>query len=294
MRDPAHALADRELQELEKRIKAIYRRGNKEIQQKANKYFKRFSALDKQKKALVDAGEMTEDAYKKWKRGQVMTGKHWEALKRQTAEIMHNANLLARGYANKRLAYVYAVNYNQVATGLNRQVRGIVFDLLNEQTVKNLSTKDKTLLPYKTVNEQKDVRWNTQKVNSEILQGILQGESVDDLADRLKKVTEMNEASSVRNARTAVTSAENQGRMDMIHEAEDHGIRMKKVWLSVHDNRTRDAHLALSGMEADPDEPFEIWGMQIMYPGDPDADPSMVYNCRCTMTYRVVGFHNVG
>ena len=63
MRDPAHDLADKELEELEKRIRAIYTRASKEVQQKASKYFKRFSALDKQKKALVDAGEMTEDAY---------------------------------------------------------------------------------------------------------------------------------------------------------------------------------------------------------------------------------------
>ena len=292
MRDPAHALADKELEELEKRIRAIYNRANKEVQKKASKYFKRFSALDKQKKALVDAGEMTEDAYKKWKTGKVMTGKHWETLKKQTAQTLHEANVVAREYANRSLPKIYAANYNQIALGLNRQVKGISFELVNQQTVRNLAIKDKTLLPYKTVNEKKDVRWNTQKVNSEILQGILQGESVDDLAERLENVTEMNESSSVRNARTAVTSAENKGRMDMIHEAEDHGVRTKKVWLSVHDKRTREAHLALSGMEADPDEPFEIWGMKIMYPGDPDAEPEMVYNCRCTLTYRVVGFYS--
>ena len=291
MRDPAHALADKELEEIEKRIEEIYKRANKEVEAKASKYFKRFSDLDKKKRALVESGDMTEEAYKKWKQGKIMTGKHWETLKKQTAESMHKANVIATDYANGRLPGVYASNYNQVAAGLNRQVRGINFELVNQQTVRNLATKDKTLLPYKTVNGVKDVRWNTKKVNSEILQGILQGESVDDLSKRLRKVTEMNRASSVRNARTAVTSAENKGRMDMIHDAEDAGVRTKKVWLSVHDGRTRDTHLALSGMEADPDEPFEIWGMQIMYPGDPDAEPEMVYNCRCTMTYRVVGFY---
>ena len=131
-------------------------------------------------------------------------------------------------------------------------------------------------------------------MNGEILQGILQGDSVADLSKRLRKVTAMNEASAVRNARTSVTSAENKGRIDMLHDAEDAGVRTKKVWLSVHDERTRDAHLALSGVEADPDEPFEIFGMKIMYPGDPDAEPEMVYNCRCTLTYKVIGFWRTG
>ena len=295
MPDRAHILADKELEEIEKRIEEIYKRANKEIEEKARKYFKRFEAMDKQKRALVESGEMTEEAYRRWKQGKIMTGKHWETLKRQTAERMNQANNMAAEYANKRLPSVYASNYNQIASGINDQVRGrINFELVNENTVRNLATKDKTLLPYKKVNGVKDVRWNTQKVNGEILQGILQGDSVADLSKRLRKVTEMNQASSVRNARTSVTSAENKGRIDMLHDAEDAGVRTKKVWLSVHDKRTRDAHLALSGVEADPDEPFEVFGMKIQFPGDPNAEPEMVYNCRCTMTYKVVGFWRTG
>lgn len=290
MRDPAHALADKELEDIEKRIEEIYRRASHEVEARAEKYFKRFDEMDKKKRALVDAGKLTEEEYLKWKKGKLMTGKHWTTLKNQTAESMLNANTIATDYVNGRLPSVYAANYNQVASGINGQVHGVNFELVNQQTVRNLATKDKTLLPYKKVNGLKDVRWNTQKVNAEILQGIIQGDSVDKLSKRLEKVTEMNRASAVRNARTSVTSAENKGRLDMIHDAEDAGVKTKKVWLSVHDKRTRDAHLALSGVEADPDEPFEVFGMKIMYPGDPDAEPEMVYNCRCTMTYRVVGF----
>ena len=195
MRDPAHALADKELEEIEKRIEEIYKRANAEVEKKAAQYFKRFEALDKQKRALVESGKMTEEAYRKWKQGKIMTGKHWETLKKQTAESMHKANVIAADYANGRLPEVYAENYNQIAAGINKQIREVNFELVNQQTVRNLATQDKTLLPYKTVNGVKDVRWNTQKVNSEILQGILQGDSVADLSKRLRKVTAMNEAS---------------------------------------------------------------------------------------------------
>lgn len=289
MRDPAHALADKELEEIEKRIEEIYKRANKEVEAKASKYFKRFSDLDKKKRALVESGDMTEEAYKKWKQGKIMTGKHWETLKKQTAESMHKANVIAMDYANGRLSTVYASNYNQVAAGINRQVRGISFELVDQQTVRNLAIKNNTLLPYKTVNGVKDVRWNTQKINSEILQGILQGDSVDSLSKRLRKVTEMNRASSVRNARTAVTSAENKGRMDMLYNAEDNGIITKKGWLSTHDKRTRDSHAKIDGQFVDLDEEFDN-GLQ--YPGDPDGDPEEVYNCRCTLVYEVVHVKN--
>ena len=289
MPDRAHILADKELEEIEKRIEEIYRRANKEIDKKAATYFKRFEAMDKQKRALVEAGEMTEKAYRKWKQGKIMTGKHWQTLKKQTAESMHRANVIAADYANGRLPSVYASNYNQVAAGINRQVRGISFELVDQQTVRNLAIKNNTLLPYKTVNGVKDVRWNTQKVNSEILQGILQGDSVADLSKRLRKVTEMNRASSVRNARTAVTSAENKGRMDMLYNAEDNGIITKKGWLSTHDKRTRDSHAKIDGQFVDLDEEFDN-GLQ--YPGDPDGDPEEVYNCRCTLVYEVVHVKN--
>lgn len=291
MRDLAHALADKELEEIEKRIEKIYRRANTEVEKKAAAYFKRFDALDKQKRALVESGEMTEKAYKKWKQGKIMTGKHWKALKDQTAEAMNKANVTAIEYVNGRVPSVYAVNRNSVALALNKQIKGISFELVDAHTVKNLATKDKTLLPYKVVNGKRDVRWNTQKVNSEILQGILQGDSIPNLSKRLRHVTEMNRASSVRNARTAITSAENKGRIDMLHDAEEMGVQTKKIWIATGDNRTREAHADLDGKEAWVDEPFENEFGQIMFPGDPDANPANVYNCRCTLGYHVVGFH---
>jgi hypothetical protein len=56
------------------------------------------------------------------------------------------------------------------------------------------------------------------------------------------------------------------------------------------DARTREAHRLLDGQEQEIDDPFESELGEIMFPGDPDADPANVYNCRCSLTYKVVGF----
>ena len=169
-------------------------------------------------------------------------------------------------------------------------MRGYSFELVDASTVKNLATSDKTLLPYKYVDGKKDVRWNTQKVNSEVLQGIVQGESIPNIAKRLQNVTEMNRASAIRNARTTVTSAENKGRMDMLHDAADKGVITHKVWMAAIDARTREAHRLLDGQEQEIDDPFDSELGPIMYPGDVDADPANVYQCRCSLTYKVIGF----
>ena len=58
------------------------------------------------------------------------------------------------------------------------------------------------------------------------------------------------------------------------------GIEIQKEWVCTHDDRTRPSHLELDGERRDLDEEFSN-GLQ--YPGDPNGDPSEVYNCRCTL-----------
>lgn len=287
MTDKAHALTDREIERMERHLSVIYRRAEKELTEKAEKYFARFAELDAKKRELVDAGKLTEKEYKRWRQNKIMTGKHWTTLKEQTAQDLLNVNRTAQAYINDQLPKIYSINYNGVGEAVESAVTGYSFELVDAATVKHLTTSDKTLLPYKYVDGKKDVRWNTQKVNSEIMQGIIQGESIPKMAKRLQNVTEMNRVSAIRNARTTATSAENKGRIDMLHEARDKGVEMEKIWKATSDTRTRDSHAALDGESVGIDEEF---GNGLMYPGDPNGDPSEVYNCRCTLTYKVVGF----
>ena len=103
-------------------------------------------------------------------------------------------------------------------------------------------------------------------------------------------VQEMNKNASIRSARTIVTGAENKGRMDSYHKAEEDGIILEKQWLSAVDSRTRDWHIELNGKTKPIDEPFENSIGEIMFPGDPSADGANVYNCRCTLVSVVKGF----
>lgn len=293
MADKAHDATDEILAGMESRLSAIYDQAHKEIEAKAAAYFEQFEKLDAQKRKLVDAGKLSEEEYKKWRRNKIMYGKHWTNLKAQLAEEYANVNCTALAYINGKLPEVYALNYNDIGAELDDKVKGYSFELVDAQTVKNLATKDETLLPYKYLNGVKDVRWNTQKVNAAVLQGILQGESIPDLAKRLQSVTNMNKVSAIRNARTTVTSAECKGRQNSYEKATQDGIELKREWIAAIDGRTRHAHRLLDGQLADVDNPFKSELGDIMYPGDPEADPSNVYNCRCTIAAKVIGFKKV-
>lgn len=87
------------------------------------------------------------------------------------------------------------------------------------------------------------------------------------------------------------TSAESKGRLDSFAKAEADGIILKKEWIATKDNRTRDWHAELDGQLADRDKPFINSIGEIMYPGDPHADPANTYNCRCTLGSKILGFN---
>ncbi len=108
----------------------------------------------------------------------------------------------------------------------------------------------------------------------------------DDLQSRIKT---MNRDSAIRSARTAVTGAQNAGRMDSYVAAQKMGIELEREWLATLDNRTRHQHAMMDGHKAPIDKPFIMDGHKIMYPGDMSAPGYLVYNCRCTLVAAVKG-----
>ena len=286
MADTAHRLTDEKLEEMEKRLSAIYSRTEKEIQHTADEYFSKFSKQDEAKRKLLEQGKITEEEYTKWRKGKVMYGKRFTEMKEQCAKQLLNVNKTAIAYINGELPEVYAINYNALESAVDG-VGGYSFTLVDADTVRNLAVTDTSLLPYKEIDPAKDIPWNMKKINAETLQGILQGESMDKIAKRMMNVQEMNKTQAIRSARTIVTGAENKGRQDSYARAEADGIILQKEWISTNDSRTRHSHAALDGAIVDQDKKFDNG---LMYPGDPSGRPEETWNCRCSVAAVVKGF----
>ena len=286
MADKAHILTDEKLEKMERHLSAIYSTAEKEIQKTADEYFDKFHKQDEAKRKLLEQGKITEDEYKKWRKNKIMYGKRFTEMKEQCAKQLLNVNETALAYVNDQLPEIYAINYNALAKSVDG-VGGYVFTLLDANTVKHLAMADKSLLPYKKLDPAKDIPWNMKKINAEVLQGILQGESMPKIAKRIRNVQEMNRTQAIRSARTIVTGAENKGRQDSYARAEADGIILQKEWLATNDGRTRHSHVLLDGDIVDQDKEFDNG---LMFPGDPNGEPAEVYNCRCSMTAVVKGF----
>jgi uncharacterized protein with gpF-like domain len=292
MADKAHRITDEMLEQMEKRLSAIYSRASKEIQKTADEYFAKFKKQDEAKRKLLQKGKITEDEYKKWRKNKLMYGKRFTAMKEQCAKQLLNVNQIALAYVNGKLPEVYAINYNALESAVDG-VGGYSFTLVDADTVRNLAVTDTSLLPYKELDPAKDIPWNMKRINAETLQGILQGESMDKIAKRIMNVQEMNKDAAIRSARTIVTGAENKGRQDSYARAEADGIILQKQWLATDDGRTRHWHAELDGQTVEQDGVFSNAVGLIKYPGDPSAHPSNVYNCRCSMRAVVKGFKKV-
>lgn len=163
----------------------------------------------------------------------------------------------------------------------------ITFNLIDENTVKRLIKDGDISLPPKKIHIRKDERWNTQQMASKLMQGLLAGDNINTIAKSLGTIIGNNIVSQKRNARTMFTGAECRGRIDSYKELEEKGVIQKKVWIATSDDRTRESHAEIDGEEVDIDEPFSNG---LMFPGDTSGEPEEVWNCRCSIKTKIVGF----
>lgn len=293
--DEAHVRTDRKLKQLESRISAEYKKAAEELQEKIDAYFEKLKKQDAEQLQRLKEGKITEEEYKQWRLAQIGRGKRFEALRDRVAERMTDANAVAAAYINDQSPGIYSLNRNYAAYTIESQVGADVgFNLWDEQAVRRLIVEQPDIMPYyppkRAVKRGIDLKWGKQQITAQVTSGILQGESIKHLADRLQNhIPNMNRNSAIRAARTAVTAAQNAGRMDSYTQAEEMGIKLRKRWLSTLDSKTRHAHQLLDGQVQPIEVSFQSELGGIMYPGDPSALPANVYNCRCTLIAEVDG-----
>lgn len=285
--DYGHSETDKELEALLRRLEISYREARISLFEKVEKYMDQFAQEDAFKRALYDSGELSHEDYMAWRARKFAGTKQWRDMLDQLSDDMTNQNRIAASMIDDSLPDVYALNHNY---GTFEAEKGSGYDttytMYDKFTVKRLLTEHDDLLPRPKVDIPKDMLWNKQHIQSAVLQGILTGESMGDIAKRLMTVSDMTKRSAMRNARTAVTGAENAGRIDSYKRANKMGIKMRQQWMATLDGRTRDSHVVLDGETQEVGKKFSNG---CRYPGDPSGPGEEVYNCRCTVVAIVAG-----
>ena len=311
--DYGHRKADEELKKLEKRIQEEYKKAAEEVQDSLEKYLKNYYHNDAVMRLKLDAEEITEAAYLEWKQKQILINSKWVSMRDDLTQTYLNADKVAQKMILEHRMDMYALNFNygtfeaEMLSGINTS-----FTLYNRDTVMRLMMDNPKLLPEYTqkvkgsnvkklkrydrnyqcaLKRGKLKRWNEEQLQSVTTQKILQGKPIREMAkDIAIAVGTSNMYQAIRAARTMTTSAENAGRLDSYRRAGEHGIEINKVWTTRHDERVRKSHRELEGEMVALEDTFSNG---LMYPADPDGEASEVYNCRCTLTRKLMSVNGV-
>lgn len=120
-------------------------------------------------------------------------------------------------------------------------------------------------------------------IRSELIAGVTDGESIDDLAARVEQVfSAADEYRATTIARTEVISAYNAGSMRGAEQL-PRDVVMGAEWIATRDSRTRDIHASADGQVRLIGVPFEVGGAPMQHPGDPTGGAKNTVNCRCAV-----------
>lgn len=289
MSDQAHDYAERKIAEFQAEVWEVYQQAQADAQEALAKFLKRFEKEDAKRRKLLEKGEMTKAEYKSWRSGQILRSRQLSSTLDQVSQAMVNANQVAMAALSGKLPEVYAENANYSAFWVCKETGlAVGFDLLDPDTVQHMLTAGEALFMAPGVNVAKDKLWNRKLMASQLTQGVLLGESIPKMARRVQRVTGSNYAAAVRTARTAVTGAENAGRVHSYKRAKDMGIKLQKEWLATLDGRTRHSHRQLDGQKI-PNEDGAKFDNGCRYPGDPQGRYDEICNCRCTLVAAIEG-----
>lgn len=263
------------IKRLEKELKSLYsncyKKNKSELEKVMNKLIKNYNKLDQ-----TEILKLWNDA------------ERYENLLKSLAEYIKNANEEAIKMLNNELINIYSENYNFGAfTVENSSGVNCGYNIYNNESIKKLLADNVNPFTMISLDEAKDKDIIYRLLKRQFTQAIINGESIEEIAERVKATTEKSYSDSVRIARTETTRIESLGRQEAYKHGENLGLKLKKKWISTGDSRTRERHLNMMNETVGLDEKFSN-GLE--YPGAIGGKASEVINCRCT---HVVEFDGV-
>lgn len=119
-------------------------------------------------------------------------------------------------------------------------------------------------------------------------EGTAAGDTVDELKARLIAVfaddgSQLGPGRAERIAMTEATRAFNAGALGAAQILTGPERPLVKQWITRNDTRVREPHADANGQLQLLDDPFQVGGVDMQYPGDPTAPASLTVNCRCIL-----------
>ena len=121
-----------------------------------------------------------------------------------------------------------------------------------------------------------------EAVRQIVMRGILEGQTIQQMQERLMASAAFSPSRALMVARTETTRSVNMGAESAYQAAAAQGVDVRKEWLSARDAATRPSHLGMDGQVVALGEQFRAPnGRQTPAPGGFGVAEEDI-NCRCT------------
>lgn len=125
-----------------------------------------------------------------------------------------------------------------------------------------------------------------QQIHSVVAEHVTSGKPLNS-----QKITDLvfaNYSKRVQGRAKIISITETQGMAEKTKQTESEviqdetNIKLKKTWIAILDDVTREWHADADGQEVNIDEPYIVMGEALDAPGDPNGSPENIINCRCS------------
>lgn len=229
---------------------------------------------------LKDIGKLDE-AQMSILQSQIYQKRFQESLKRQIDAILDNMS---------------KSNYKTISDYLNNCYNlgyiGTMYDLAGQGIPLSVPINQSAMLKAVTLNPKLSeklyggyVHQMSKHIRNEISRGIATADSYANIARNITNASKVGLNKAMRIARTEGHRIQSEAAFDAQHVAKNAGADVVKQWDSSLDGKTRETHRQLDGQIREIDEPFEVNGMEAMYPSG-FGKASEDINCRCVLLQR--------
>ena len=207
-----------------------------------------------------------------------------EAISRQLNGFLNELNSNQYKSIDEYLNACYKTGFVGAAYELADQGIPLIMPLDQKKVVKAIKLDSKISKElYTKLGEDVDVL--KKRIANNISRGIAFSDSYENIARNIRNDSKVGFNKAMRITRTEGHRVHIESAFDAMKEAQSKGADIVKQWNAQLDGKTRPHHRKLDGQIRELDEPFEIDGMEVMYPsafGRPEED----INCRCVIHQR--------
>jgi hypothetical protein len=286
--DAAHRATDKEIERLQKKIRPIYAKAKKKIGAEIDGWIKTVKDRSDELLQRIESAkteselQAAKNAYNQFfVRSVNNKDSRFSKMQHEVVKHLYDANKETARIINSKTVQIYTDNYNFVGRKIQRDLDGYEFKQISEEDAEQYGE-----ITRQTVDQKKDRSWNEKNIASAVVAGALMLWGADKIAKHAAALTaKKNLDGANRQASDMLTDAESKGRLDSLYRAYDEGFDgIKKEWVCVFDNRTRDTHREYNDIGPVPLD-FE-YNAGLKRPRDKNCgDLADVCNCRCAITW---------